>query len=289
MIIEIPEIKMPKWLLNDEFHFNVKNILTDSLYYPSCYIDGTPIQCLMGNIYSFVYVDYGLSENNFLCEINKPYSFKGYNIIHKEKILKGQLDNGVEITFQEYISKMRIPERWVKKPYCYWIIFERDINYNDDHNPKRFSLLFLCSEGVLAYYVLYNKNRIAPKILCIIQDGSGFGCNWTSYTDRDKYLARAVFANKNLPEYLINGGYGYRVVYEKPIWPEYTNKKYDNSDSYNYRNGRDDNFRGFTLWEREGDGRQNSARDDRQNSAWHLFRHRDNFQYGMFPKGFRTF
>jgi len=63
-----------------------------------------------------------------------------------------------------------------------------------------------------------------PKILCIIQDGSGFGCNWTSYTNRGQDLAQAVFLNKNLPEYLINGGYG--TGYNDPIWPEYEKKIY---------------------------------------------------------------
>lgn len=247
MITEIPKIEMPKWLADNEFHFSIQDVIKDSLYYPSCGIDGIPIQCFMGNIFSFIYVDYGITESKFIKEITKDNSIKGYNIIHKENITKYQLDNGERIYYAPKISD-RIPlDGWIKEPYCYWIIFERDENYDDTHNPKRFSLLYLSSEAVSAYYVLYNRNNIAPKILCIIQDGSGFGGNWTSYKDRRQDLAQAVFLNKNLPEYLINGGYGNRYEEQDPIWPEYRKKVYS---KYFPRVKIEDEWgdKSFTLW-----------------------------------------
>lgn len=245
MITEIPKIEMPKWLADNEFRFNIQDVIKDSLYYPSCGMDGIPIQCFMGNIYSFIYVDYGITERDFIKEVTKDNSIKGYNIIHNEKITKYQLDNGEKVDYAPKISDRRIPYDWIKEPYCFWIIFERDENYDDTHNPKRFSLLSLCSDAVPAYYVLYNKNNIAPKILCIIQDGSGFGGNWTSYKNRDLDLAQAVFLNKNLPEYLINGGYG--TGYDDPIWPEYRKKIYS---EYFPRVKIDDGWddKSFILW-----------------------------------------
>jgi len=105
MITEIPEIEMPKWLAGNEFRFNLKDVIKDSLYYPSCGMDGIPIQCFMGNIYSFIYVDYGITESDFIKEVTKNNSIKGYSIIHNEKITKYQLDNGEKVDYAPKIDK----------------------------------------------------------------------------------------------------------------------------------------------------------------------------------------
>jgi hypothetical protein len=249
MIKEIPNISMPEWLSVNDFSFFLNNILQDSMYYPSSGMDGIPIQNFMGNIYSFIYVDYGINENDFNKEVEMENAFKGYRIIHKEKILEKQLDNGTIVKIEPKISDGRPPENWIQSPFCYWVVFERDINYGDMYNPKRFSLLFLCSEAVSAYYVLYNKNKIAPRILCILQDGSGFGGNWTRFTDRYMDLARAVFSNKNLPEYLINGGY--QFGYKEPIWPEYTKRLFYKSYPNIFKKGElEKDAKTFALWGR---------------------------------------
>ena len=80
MINEIPKNEMPKWLLGEKYSFDIENIIKDSLYYPSCGRDGTPVKYFMGNIYSFVYVDYGISKNDFNKEIDLPDVFRGYNL-----------------------------------------------------------------------------------------------------------------------------------------------------------------------------------------------------------------
>jgi hypothetical protein len=248
MINEIPKIEMPNWLLGEKYKFDIKNIIIDSLYYPSCGTDGVPVKYFMGNIYSFVYVDYGISENDFNREIDLPEAFRGYKIIHKEKISKYQLDTGNEKYYLAKISHREPMRDWVQKTYCYWVVFKRELDYNDTHNPEYFSLLYLCSEAVSAYYVLYNQYKVSPKILCIIQDGHGFGGNWTDFTDRNLDLARAVFINKKLPEYLINGGYG--TGYEKSIWPEYKKLIYKKTDYDSYGEQKS-----FSLWDKgENDG-----------------------------------
>ena len=230
---EIEKIKMPKWLNANVFQFNLGDILYNSLYYPSAGLDGTPVKYFMGNIYSFVYVDYGYAQCDFNTEICRNEAFRGYKIIHKENILKYQLVNGainyskIQNDFKNTHKRECIRD-FIKAPYCYWVIFERLDDFPPEYNPKRFSLLYLCSEAVSAYFALYVDNNIAPKILCIIQPGHGFGHNWTNFTDRTKHLAQAVFSMKKLPKYLINGGYyngqdpdipGF--PYAEPIWPEY--------------------------------------------------------------------
>jgi hypothetical protein len=225
MLDEIEKIDMPDWLQGDTFQFNLQNILLDSLYYPACGLDGIPVRYFMGNVYSFIYVDYGISEEDFKKKIAKKNAFRGYKIIFKESISKSQLVNGAnnyseQIDFSGFISdspKESLRKR-IQKPYCCWVIFERLKNYTDEHNPKRFSLLYLSSEGVSAYHALYVNNDIAPKILCIINPGHAFGYNWTNFTDRNKPLARTVFSmENNSPKYLINGGF--KNI--ETIWPEY--------------------------------------------------------------------
>ena len=118
------------------------------------------------------------------------------------------------------------PNAWrriQKEPFAEWFIFERTEEYDESHNPYRFSLLFICADGAAAYQALYLENRMTPKILAIIQPGEAFGCNWTNFTNRGQILARSVFHGGNpLPEYLINGGIGRSEFYRAPIWPEYT-------------------------------------------------------------------
>lgn len=250
MLENLPKIKMPDWLSADDFKFNLKDLLIDSLYYPSCGTDGIPVQYFMGNIYSFIYADYGVDETEFLNEVYSEKGFKGYRIIHKEKIEEERLFDMSEIYWTKNEStflKYRLYADYIKEPYNYWMIFEREGSYTDDYNPRRFSLLFMCREGVASFSDLYYQNKIVPKILCIIQDGSGFGCNWTSYTNRNAPMAQLVFSNDHLPEYLINGGYN--IGYEEPIWDEYTQKIYYKCFPYLHKKGKEiRDARSFCLW-----------------------------------------
>ncbi|MBP8660691.1 MAG: SUMF1/EgtB/PvdO family nonheme iron enzyme [Mesotoga sp.] len=116
------------------------------------------------------------------------------------------------------------PNSWLriqKEPFAEWFILERTEEYDETHNPKRFSFFFLNTEAVAAYQALYLENQIAPKFLVIPQ--YGFGMNWTEFGVRDQILARTIFHRDNpLPQYII-GMAGFNRS-----WPEYTDrvKKY---------------------------------------------------------------
>jgi hypothetical protein len=87
MIDVLPKLDMPKRLTNDTFTFSLENTIENSLYYPSCGIDGEPVKYLMGNVYSFIYVDYGISKKP-LNDVIKYDGFRGYRIIHRESASK---------------------------------------------------------------------------------------------------------------------------------------------------------------------------------------------------------
>jgi hypothetical protein len=216
MIPEIESVENPEWLYQNEFKFDVKAVLKDSLYYPAARFDGDPVKYFAGNVYSFLYVDYGVSRGEFLSEIHHPrYSFRGYHILHQEPITEEQLTpNGwtvkifPERTLATDLGRFERDrnEGVIKKPFCEWVIFERDKGLDKRHGPERFSLLYLCADGVAAYQAIYLSNNIRPKIIAIIQPGTGFGNNWTDFRDEKEIFARSVFHYEDLlPDYIIDG------------------------------------------------------------------------------------
>jgi len=87
---------------------------------------------------------------------------------------------------------------------------------DESYNPKRFSLLYIGGEGVATYQALYLSNRIKPKIVTVINPGTGFGLNWTDFRERNKIFGRTILYDKNLAQ----DYYASNQVRE--IWPEYS-------------------------------------------------------------------
>jgi hypothetical protein len=227
MVNEMEVFDIPEWLSTDNFAFDINKVLDNSLYYPCARFDGDPVKYLMGNVFSFIYVDCGVSKVDFQQSINNP-GFRGYHIIHRQTISQNQLAPGgwsirIQPDHNEKNPNDNFYTNWIKEPFCEWIIFERDDDRDESYNSKRFSLIYLCADGVAAYQAMYLSNNIKHKIIAIIQPGHGFGGNWTNFTDRNKIFAKSVFYNKyQLPDYIVNGGWGGSDSYSKPIWNEYS-------------------------------------------------------------------
>ena len=109
-----------------------------------------------------------------------------------------------------------------KKPYCSWSIFQRGEDVPSIQGPPRFSLLYLCADGVAAFQALYYANSASPKAVAVIQPGTAFGGNWTDFEDPYEIFARTVLGNpKGRPQILLNKGTGYSFR-EHCCWPSYT-------------------------------------------------------------------
>jgi hypothetical protein len=109
-----------------------------------------------------------------------------------------------------------------KKPYCSWSIFQLREDVPAIHGPPRFSLLYLCADGVAAFQALYYANSASPKAVAVIQPGTAFGGNWTDFEDPYEIFARTVLGNpKGNPQILLNKGAGYSFR-EHCCWPSYT-------------------------------------------------------------------
>lgn len=211
-IIDIESGKLP-----------LRYLLADSLYYPACDIDGGVVKYCNEHfaelgICSYVYADYATGEDRLGKYLD---GFRGYRLLVSRKLLASEL--GADKPFQmpdgidpkEY---MRYKADW--KPFAKWAVFERDIEFGDEHGPERFSLLYLGAEGAAAYSGLYLANKITPKAMAIIQPGTGFGLNWTDFTDFNAPLAKTIRMSDKMPEYFFYGGYG-SSEYGVFSWPGY--------------------------------------------------------------------
>ena len=231
MIDHLPVKQAPAWLMdisaNKASFPPIKDILADSLYYPSSAFDGDPIAYLSGNFYSFIYVDYGHSKRELAEKLDNT-GFLGYHMIQSIEIID------IVMAIDAYTSsfppegEQNSPNKyldWIEPPFAKWIVFQRDNGLDDQHGAERFSLLYICSEAVATFHSLYLSNHCSPLAVAIIQPGHAFGRNWTNFTDPTQIFARTVLNNPyGQPKYVLYGGQGGIDKYQKTCWPEYSNK-----------------------------------------------------------------
>ena len=219
---------MNRWLDNycdggEERIFPLMRVLHNSLYYPASGFDGDPIKYFSHKINSFIYVDYSRSEDDLKGELVSN-SFTGYRLAHSQNIsIKQLVPNGWKPVAVCNDSSGPDPvHQIIAKPFAKWLVFERLSDYGPCHGAERFSLLYLCADGVAAYQALYIANHCVPKAIAIIQPGFGFGNNYTDFEDPNRALGQTVLGNKaGRPEILLFGGIGKRDFYRSPCWPEY--------------------------------------------------------------------
>ena len=171
----------PDSIANGEFP--VRTLLYNSVYYPASGFDGGIIRdCNINrkdwNVLSFVYVDYQATERS-LAATDMP---RGYKLLGERHLKESDLvPNGWTPQLPPNLDLERYQYVVNKQPFATWMVFERLPEFGDDHGPKRFSLLYLCADGVAAYQALYWTHCVCPKAIAIIQPGTGFGCNWTDF------------------------------------------------------------------------------------------------------------
>ena len=170
MIDQLPTLAFPEWLADlsptviENGTFPLLELLGDSLYYPSSGFDGDPVRYLAGNILSFVYVDYGHDRKEFMDVLQNP-GFRGYDLLATRSVTEQELvprgwrpapptpDDGDPSRHRE----------WIKSPFCIWSVFSRGEAFPVDRGPRRFSLLYLCADGVAAFQALYVGTPWRPK------------------------------------------------------------------------------------------------------------------------------
>lgn len=230
MLEQLDRLSEPLWLTSLTPQTMAQNplplheILSDSLYYPSSCFDGDPVKYLAGNFFSFIYVDYGYTREELNDTLNNP-GFLGYEVLTTKEVKKEELiPKGWRQSIPtEADGDPALRKDWIKEPFCTWVIMQRKQDRSESHGPKRFSLLYLCEDGLAAFQALYTSNSAKPKAVAIIQPGHGFGGNWTDFTDPTKIFARSVLGNPaGHPEMLLFGGDEKCEYYREPCWPSYS-------------------------------------------------------------------
>jgi hypothetical protein len=214
-------------------------LLDNSLYYPCCRFDGKPIAACNRDvrlgIFSFVYVDYGVTREELFGEINtrNGHGFAGYHLLASRNVRQEELsdrpfpwsvDREIGGRHEDLVDR-NLPDGWVKEFFCVWCILERDEERGDEHGPPRFSLLYLGSEGVATFQRLYLDRKKGPKAVAIIQPGHDLGGNWTNYEEPDGIFGRSVLENPaGPPESVMFGGMAWKTphLYAHCCWPNYT-------------------------------------------------------------------
>jgi hypothetical protein len=226
--VVLPIVVEPDWLLraesddSSETIFSPQDILKDSLYYPSCGFDGEPIRYLSHYFKSFVYTDYGWSERDVLDAL-KTKPFNGYRIVLDRSLSPREVfpERSILLRLSNHQDRPRYMRQ--KKPFfCKWMIFERSNYLTASHGAKRFSLIFLNTEGLKTFNALYSLNRMKPRGLALIHPGYGFGGNWTEFLDENGPFARSVLGlHARKPDYLVWGLRGKLYGGRQPPWTSY--------------------------------------------------------------------
>ena len=234
-IAQLSRIAVPPWLtelspttmMNGEFP--LRELLKDSLYYPCSGLDGDPVKHLAGNIVSFVYADYGNDRDTVLNDLTNK-GFSGYEPLAIRSVTERELapHGWLPVPPTDHDGRPSSVSDWVQKPFCIWCVFQRQEGFAADYGPSRFSLLYICGDGVATFQAIYNTNAVAPRAVAVIQPGHGIlGGNWTDLTDPEKIFARSVRDNPaGLPEVLLYGGFGNCQYYQEPCWPAYQTNLY---------------------------------------------------------------
>ena len=227
MLRQLQTIDVPSWLTNltpetiRHEPFPLRELLRDSLYYPACGFDSDPIKHIGGNILSFVYVDYGHTRDAFMNALH----FSGYDLVASRFVTENELapDGRRPLELSRTDGDPFRYSEYIKAPFCVWSIFQRRIAFPAAHGPVRFSLLFVCADGVATFQTLYVSNSVTPKAVAVIQPGHSFGRNWTDFTDPEQVFAKLVLGNPaGQPEMLLYGGIGDGWEwYATPCWPIY--------------------------------------------------------------------
>ena len=204
------------------------SLLDNSVYYPASGYDGDLIRLFNKiltekGVNSFVYCDYESTEEKVISKAG--LHMRGYHVLaHRAVDVSELLGPNADSRYLLPVGRCQKARRG-DGFFCHWFIFERDCSFAESHGPERFSLMYICAEGVSAYELLFSSRGIAPKCVAIIQPGEGFGGNWTDFHKVGAPLYQALKRNPGgLPEMIVNGGNWERDWdhgYENLSWDEY--------------------------------------------------------------------
>ena len=187
--------------------FPLSDILDGSLYYPASGTDGSPIRHWEIGVDSFVYVDFSITRQYYVQEINHG-AFNGYALLaNREVSINDLTPNGFDfqiptcINKRRYIDAVRMALADGTGPFGMWSVFERLPAFGENHGPKRFSLVHIRGEGCATYQAIYDSNGLLPKVVTLVRPGTGFGGNFSNF--EEAFLETMNLHPRGLPPQLL--------------------------------------------------------------------------------------
>ena len=214
---------------NFDESFNLKNILTNSVYYPASGIDGRAIEGLSNYSFSFVHTDYSIPQTTVETALRNHFHPVGYELIGLKYISREELTpNGFtphDFTLKESEKqRMHFLHDSIRNftPFALWAVYELESNHKSENKANKFSLLHIGGEACATFDALYLGNKINPLAITILNPGEGYGDNWTIFRNPDYRFYRLIEYNVNnnqllFPRYLFTN----MDNEKKCFWPNY--------------------------------------------------------------------
>ncbi|MCL2006839.1 MAG: hypothetical protein FWG77_02020 [Treponema sp.] len=175
-----------------------KESLENSVYYPACANDGTPIKILGKMFSNFVYSDYFTDIKGLDYELSTSgllgYRLENSTFLDAKELFGVDWNKYLELN-KELVKKVRL--EW-NDPFIKLYSF-RYRSYFANHKGKdNINILYVKSEGITAYKYLYVNRNISPKCLVSLNPGMSFGGNFDDYVE---ILTETIISSGKLPEY----------------------------------------------------------------------------------------
>jgi len=214
----IPKMAQPAWLARQTAETMVheplplKEILDDSLFYAVAGSDTMPVEIFAGNVCSFVYSGSHYTRREVLGRLQSQRAwFRGYRLVGiREMKLKEVFPRGCysRIDLVRTMRFLHKQESWGNftehplRPFALWAVFEQEIGGGMSDISDRFSLFLVCFESIATYAGLYIQNDVLPKILYLVNNGSGMDS--TDLEDTEYYFAMIVGRHpRGIPDWLV--------------------------------------------------------------------------------------
>jgi len=196
-------------------------------FYPACDKDWNPLHRFTHLCDTFVYCDYNAQD----AEFGDCHRLMYDRIPQGVGLEVRRISNLHAHTVTELAAPDGQPDDFPNVVGAWGKAIELIRHIGDQQ--RNILLLYFRAEGVTLYRNLFNKRSIAPRVICLKQCGDGFGGqNWTTFTRWNGPLGRAVWENRDRPEFIVSAYYP--PDYDWPwcrVWQEHRNWRSDLSQT----------------------------------------------------------
>ena len=213
--------------------------LSESLFYAGSGTDVRPLVWLADKVRTFVYTDWNTPEDDVRREVEHRLALQteealacvSSTVVDQDffdrACLRSKCTNPRSKKFGKYVVHRNdhcllvdmLPDGFEMWPVEQWAYCERRQAAFGVQTPwarefiirsawckEPMRLLYFSDEAVARYCVLYLKRKTAPRFVCTVEAGPGFGFGWCRLEDSDGRFAKFLRACDPRPAVWIRGG-----------------------------------------------------------------------------------